>query len=318
MAVSTLYGLPMQRITLPPVVALFGPFLTEAAAGTFAVLDTAMAPTATTSLSLDFAFATITTSQGSLLRLVGDSNSGDLVLAGRAVQPRASRVLTSPAGMVAHGALLLGGTFAEIANFDPSVSRIVTEQTYLAEEPGFPTSSLFPAVMGNVVRLLDTDGGVDQQFNVVPAQFIATTTATPTIGVERAYSHLDYEIQHAPFTDTDFIPPSVRVVAAIVTPGQITFSVKADDTRSADPLVSGDVRRMLVLYRALGAPAWTRRELTYNAIADRWMGSVGASGAIEYFTQAVDAAGNVATALDYGNPFRITITWPAYFPAVAR
>ena len=219
--------------------------------------------------------------------------------------------------MVAHGALLLGGTFAEIANFDPSVSRIVTEQSYLADEPGFPTSSLFPAVMGNVVRLVDTDGSVDQQFNVVPAQFIATTTATPTIGIERAYSHLDYEVQHAPFTDTDFIPPSVRVVDAIASAGQITFSVKADDTRSADPLVSGDVRRVIVLYRALGAPSWTRTALAYNAIAERWIGSVSASGQIEYFAQVVDASGNVAIALDYGNPFRIAAR-TVYLPAVAR
>jgi len=308
----------MQRITLPVVAALFGPYLSEAMPAKSADVAVAVAATATTSLSLDFAFATITTSQGSLLRLIGDSNSGDLVLAGRAVQPRASRVITSPAGMVAHGALLLGGTFAENANFDPSVSRIVTEQTYLAEEPGFPTSSLFPAVMGNVVRLLDIDGSVDQQFNVVPAQFLATTTATPTIGVERAYSRLDYEIQHAPFTDTDFIPPSVRVVAAIVSPGQITFSVKADDTQSADPLISGDVRRVVVLYRALGAPAWMRKELAYNASTDRWMGIVGASGAVEYFAQAVDASGNVATALDYGNPFRSTAARMTYLPAVAR
>ncbi|MBP8298111.1 MAG: hypothetical protein KAX84_18515, partial [Burkholderiales bacterium] len=318
MAVSTLYGLPMQRMTLPQVATVYGPFLIEAAPVKPAKFAAAAAATATTHINLDFTFATFTTSQGSLLRLVGDSDSGDLVLAGRAVQPRASRVITSPAGMVARGALVLGGTFAEIANFDPIVSRIVTEQTYLTAEPAFPTSSLFPAVMGNVVRLLDTDGGVDQQLNVVPAQFLATTTATPTIGVERAYSHLEYEIQHAPFTDTDLIPPSVRLIAAFGSAGQITFSVKADDTRSADPLTAGEVRRVLVLYRAPGEPTWARKELAYSPVADRWTGGVGASGEIEYFAQAVDATGNVATALDYGNPFRAATARATYLPVVAR
>jgi hypothetical protein len=166
------------------------------------------------------------------------------------------------------------------------------------------------------VRLLNMDGGVEQQLNVVPAQFIATATATPTLGIERAYSHLDYEIQHAPFTDTDFIPPSVRVVAAIGAPGQITFSVEADDVRSADPLAAGEVRRVVALYRGLNQAAWTRAELVYNPGQDRWSRNISASGAIEYFVQAVDASGNVATALDYGNPFRVSGPRLTYLPAL--
>ena len=85
-----------------------------------------------------------------------------------------------------------------------------------------------------------------------------------------------------------------------------------------DPLISGDVRRLVVLYRAPGAPTWMRKELVYNAAADRWIGVVNASGTIEYFAQAVDAAGNVATALDYGNPFRATAARVTYLPVVAR
>ncbi|HQY26967.1 MAG TPA: C25 family cysteine peptidase, partial [Thermoflexales bacterium] len=316
MAISTLYGLPMQRITLPPAAAMFGPFLSEAFPQQPAKAQ--VGGMATTTLGLDFAFVTVTTPQGSLLRLVGDPNSGDLVLAGRATQPRASRVITSPAGMVAHGALLLGGTFNDIPNFDPNVSRIVTEQLYLPSEPGFPTASLFPAVLGNIVRLLQTSGAVDQQLNVVPAQFIATTTATPTIGVERAYRRLDYAIYHAPFEDTDFIPPSIRVTTAFTSSGQIIFAVKADDTRSAEPLTPGEITRVLVLYRRLGAPGWTLLEPGYNVNNDVWFGSIPANGVIEYFAQAVDASGNVATALDYGNPFRIVTPWIQALPIVAR
>ena len=316
MAISTLYGLPMQRITLPPAAAMFGPFLSEAAPRPPSKAD--VSGVATTTLGLDFAFTTVTTTQGSLLRLVGDPNSGDLVLAGRAVQPRASRVITSPDGKVAHGALLLGGTFGDIPNFDPAVSKIVTEQIYLPSEPGFPTASLFPAVMGNIVRLLQTSGVVDQQLNVVPAQFIATTTATPTIGVERAFRRLDYAIYHAPFEDTDFIPPSIRVTTAFTGLGQIAFGVKADDTRAADPLTPGEVTRVVVLYRRLGESRWTLLELSYNVNNEVWLGLIPANGVVEYFAQAVDASGNVATALDYGNPFRIVTPWVFALPIVAR
>ena len=303
-------------VVMPPAAAMFGPFLSEAAPRQPAkVLVSGLV---TTTLGLDFTFSTVTTAQGSLLRLLGDPNSGDLVLAGRAVQPRASRAITSPDGWVAHGALLLGGAFGDIPNFDPTVSKIVTEQIYLPGEPGFPTASLFPAVLGNIVRLLQTTGVVDQQLNVVPAQFIATTTATPTIGVERAFRRLDYAIYHAPFEDTDFIPPSIRVTTAFTFSGQILFAVKADDTRAADPLTPGEVTRVVVLYRRLGAPTWTRLDPTYNVNNDVWFASIPANGVVEYFAQAVDASGNVATALDYGNPFRIVTPWVQALPMVTR
>ena len=194
----------------------------------------------------------------------------------------------------------------------------MTEQIYFPSEPGFPTASLFPAVLGNIVRLLETTGAVDQQLNVVPAQFIATTTATPTIGIERAFRRLDYQIYHAPFEDTDFIPPSIRVTAAFTSAGQIIFAVKGDDTRSADPLTPGEITRVVVLYRRLGASSWSMLEPAYNVNNDVWFASIPANGVVEYFAQAVDASGNVATALDYGNPFRIVMPWVSALPVVAR
>ena len=172
--------------------------------------------------------------------------------------------------------------------------------------------------MGNIVRLLQTSGVVDQQLNVVPAQFIATTTATPTIGVERAFRRLNYAIYHAPFEDTDFIPPSIRVTTAFTGLGQIAFGVKADDTRAADPLTPGEVTRVVVLYRRLGESRWTLLELSYNVNNEVWLGLIPANGVVEYFAQAVDASGNVATALDYGNPFRIVTPWVFALPIVAR
>ena len=49
------------------------------------------------------------------------------------------------------------------------------------------------------------------------------------------------------------------------------------------------------------------------------MGSVsGLSGQIEYFVQAVDSTGNVALALDHGNPFALVTTTSLYLPLIRR
>ncbi len=59
------------------------------------------------------------------------------------------------------------------------------------------------------------DGQSRDQLVVVPAQFRATSSAKPTVGTQRLYSDLQFEIYHAPLTATDFIAPSVWQVEAI-------------------------------------------------------------------------------------------------------
>ena len=76
--------------------------------------------------------------------------------------------------------------------------------------------------------------------------------------------------------------------------------------------------RVIVLYRRLGSPSWTLLEPTYNVNNDVWFASIPANGVVEYFAQVVDASGNVATALDYGNPFKIVMPWALALPMVTR
>ncbi len=91
-----------------------------------------------------------------------------------------------------------------------------------------------------------------------------------------------------------------------------------DDTRSLEPLIAGEVKRVIVLYRRLDQPAWKRLDLTYNINNDVWFATTPDNGVMEYFIQAVDAAGNVTTALDYGNPFKIVTPWKMMLPVVMR
>jgi hypothetical protein len=68
---------------------------------------------------------------------------------------------------------------------------------------------------------------------------------------------------------------------------------------------SGEILRTVVLYRRMGDNFWTLAELTYDPDTGWAEGTVPAvDGPIEYFAQAVDPTGNVALALDHGNPFR--------------
>jgi hypothetical protein len=66
--------------------------------------------------------------------------------------------------------------------------------------------------------------------------------------------------------------------------------------------------RTVVLYRLRTSASWSKVELVYNPATGWAEGSVGGlNGAIEYIVQAVDQSGNVALALDHGNPFQALV-----------
>jgi hypothetical protein len=80
----------------------------------------------------------------------------------------------------------------------------------------------------------------------------------------------------------------------------LTFTILVTDDESA-------IEQVVVLYRELASNEWKRVNLAHDRATDTASASVAASGEVEYFVQAVDATGNVALALDHGNPFRVTV-----------
>jgi len=178
----------------------------------------------------------------------------------------------------------------------------------LEVEPAFLASGWYPANSVVINRLLSIDGTSHEQLVVIPAQFQATSEATPTVGVLRRYTELRYEVYHAPFTTTDFVAPSIWAVRAISNSVELRFEVWVDDKAETADQMSG-VSRVIVLYRLGEETTWRKVELTYvgqNAagigIAEGVVAPL-TGETIEYFAQAVDGAGNVALALDHGNPF---------------
>ena len=219
---------------------------------------------------------------------------------------------------------MLEGTFSDVSDVDPLISRVVTEQVYYDTEPVYPTAQWYPVQPGTVNRFLSIDGQSREQLVVVPGQFRAeveaeakveaAATATSTVGVQRLYSELTYEVYHAPFEATDYVAPSIWQVQAISSTHYLRFRVQVTDD-------SWKIQRTVVLYRTLSSGSWSRVELSYDPITGWAMGVVPpVQGPIEYFAQAVDPTGNVALALDHGNPFREVVagkvSYEVYLPIV--
>jgi hypothetical protein len=236
--------------------------------------------------------------------------------------PRASGDAHAP-DSIAHGALLVGGTFTEVANFDPMISLIVTEETYLEEEFDYPDTTWYPAQLGTINRFLSIEGEAREQLVVVPGQFRARNSdSTPTIGVQRLYTQLDFEVYHAPVTVTDFVPSSIWGVQALSTTERLSFRVYAGDA-------DGQIARAVVLYRETDEMTWHTAELTRvgmlaSGIEIGQVFVAPVTSPIYYFIQTVDDSGNVIVELNHGMPYTKVIeegtaTPPEiYLPLVVR
>jgi hypothetical protein len=234
--------------------------------------------------------------------------TGVLVKGGRPIAPLMSENIYIP-GTIAHGVLWTGGTFTEVVNFDPVVSRIVTEETYIDVEPGYPSLTWDPTQIGNINRLLLASEGTSlEQLVVVPAQFRARNSdSAPTTGIQRLYTDLNFEVYHTPFTVTDFLAPNIWSVRAISSSQHLRFDVLVDDDADS-PEDSGEVARVIVLYRQAEDRVWQKAELTLLGkdefgieVAEVFVDAV--DSPIHYFAQAVDDSGNVLLSLNHGMPY---------------
>ncbi|MFQ5436535.1 MAG: hypothetical protein ACE5FD_16855 [Anaerolineae bacterium] len=77
----------------------------------------------------------------------------------------------------------------------------------------------------------------------------------------------------------------------------------------------------MILYRETASQTWQKVELTYDGLTGWATGTVATPSAdIAYLAQAVDPTGNVALALDHGNPFSQVevLDFTVYLPVVLR
>ena len=300
LAQMTLFGLPMLKVSLPQ------PQTSSANRNAPTADQTlALAPEATINTNLSFSYDQNPTNRGTYYTIAGSSDVS--VAGGRPAQPRSTSVLNLD-GQIAHGVLMLGGSWQDTPNFDPVISRIVTDDVYLAVEPAFPFTQLYPAQVASINRFLKVDGTLDQRLVVIPGQYKANSSSR---GTQRLYSNLELQILTAPNAQVDFVAPVVREVTATTDATGLRFRVRVGDD-------SGAVQRVVVLYAAAGSTSWTRVELPYNpATGYAEAGVAPVNGLINFIVQAADAAGNVRLALDHSNPYRVVPAGFVFAPDAA-
>jgi len=155
---------------------------------------------------------------------------------------------------------MVGGTFADIANVDPVISRVITDEVYadLAVEPLYDDVQWYPAQLAAVNRFWVRGEQSQDRLVVIPAQFKPTSNVASTMGTQRLYSNLQFEIYRAPITATDYIAPSIWQVQAMSSTAFLSFRVRADDD-------SGSIARVVVLYQQQGNAQWSKVKLPYDA-----------------------------------------------------
>ena len=207
---------------------------------------------------------------------------GDIQISpGRPVQPRLSVDITQE-NMVAHGILFLSASYTETHDFDPVISRPVTDVVNL--EPLYLVDSWYPSPM-HAINTLSTTHRLSQRLVVVPAQYLATTEIS---GTERIYPQLSYEVYYADPQITDYVPPTIRETTVRMDGGDVRFTVDVADPSS--------VSRVVITFDT-GDGHWQRLARSRTSPGE-WEGRQALPCSFRHLVQAVDTAGNVAFSYD--------------------
>jgi len=221
---TTLYGLPMYQVNVPPPVgpapiAGGAPVSGSAVPSSLSLTVIDGAPTTTS-----VAYQEQTTSDGTVITADGLLSS----TAARPRQPRVVRDVPPNSGDPVHGVILFGGGYADIANYDPSIARPQTEWEVGATEPQICLRSFWPSELANV-NTLNTLNGLQQSVVFTPAQFRCdSASGDPVRGIERLYTSLTFELLRC--ASPDFVPPVVHSVGLeSLSGGTVRATVDASD-----------------------------------------------------------------------------------------
>lgn len=305
----TLYGLPMIEVHLPANLSL--PRQERQSEGVFlpvpvgSTAPPALQQVVTMPISVlsTFTPVTITTGNGqpagtylnvtATVQIGNESPitiTGDLeVNPGRPLQPRLTLpIQATNTPYVAHGVVFGSGHYDDNVNFDPVVSRIVSDTA--KNEPPFGFPQWYPMPMHMVNRLRLGDHYAAEKLVFSPSQYLAQTAVT---GTARLYDGLQLQVLYAPVSITDFFPPTIQQVQVITSVQGISFTVTVTD-------MSG-VAQVLVTYDNSQGD-WQSAALT-NSYPGVWQGIIHPTNMKQAFIQAVDSAGNVSISANKGYYF---------------
>ncbi len=229
----------------------------------------------------------------------------------RPIEPLETIDVTEPSssdpsqlGLVAHGALVDSLSSQDINGFTPTISQ---PEVDTATATAAPDTAAFPGSLQRVATFEDftsarSQPGERQELDLVAGQFIPGLSTTGQ-GTQRLFTNIGAEVFYSSPSSplaSDFIPPTIETSSAVVSSGNTDFVVSVAPGASAAP-----VKRVLVLYTSEADPGtWTPLDLALSN-GNTWSGAAPNPGnaAVQYFVEAVDAAGNVANSNNNGSDF---------------
>ncbi len=144
----------------------------------------------------------------------------------------------------------------------------------------------------------------DQSLNLTTGLFF--TDAATGMGVERLWTHIDGLVTYS--SSSDFSPPTLLSLTAQKIGNQVSFAVDATDVDGV-----GTVKRVIVGYKDDAGNVWHFVDLVAaGGGSTRWTGGGPFSGNnVQWFAQAVDAAGNVGWSTNKGLYYAVASPPPA-------
>ncbi len=211
--------------------------------------------------------------------------NGQIVTHFRPVQPKAVEPL---AAQNAHGALITELTSTDVG-IDPLFARPTLDSGAIEPEVPFDDAG-FPAKL-QTVTTVDSLAGRTHKLVLSQGQFFANDPDDAEEGgTQRLFTHIAGGVLIS--SSSDYRQPAFDQVEAIVAGGAAQFEVTVGDPGDGPT----NVRRVLVAFLAAGGGGpWTFVDLVRSASdPSRWSGTAStAATGVQFFVQAVDAAGNV-------------------------
>ena len=249
--------------------------------------------------------------QGSYYALSGQTQAALF----RPIQPKGSIDISGVPNQVAHGVLFTAGMYYDVPNFDPILTMPVWTQS--VPELHFIFEGWDPARFWSLAQLERADGSFDEKLVIVPGQFNVdedeTILTDETVGTERIYESLNFEIFYGPAT-SEFQPPTIGLVQARLGDNQsVLIKVEVEDPQDALGQSSGIVRVIVTYTPEFGGGAWQSKDLALNPSSGKWERIVAITGPIDFFVQAVDGSGNVGmfAGNGYFTPSELVIVGPS-------
>ena len=240
------------------------------------------------------ALSPVITTSGTYYTAEGTDGGADATFVdGYPVQPKVTRDIPATAAGYVHGALITGGSYVVLDNFDPVIGTFKIDQAESPDEHPGTIDGWWPAAPVSIANWSEF-GTLKQTLIVSPGQFRPyPAVADPVMGDERLYGDLSIKLQRS--TSDDWDAPVITTDFLQTASDTVTVRVGASDP-SGIAAVS-----VLTIAQGLDEVFTLTAYGTYaiDPLTGRYEVMVPLAGAdpstLGWIVQVADGAGNVVT-----------------------